>query len=62
MNKSVNNFFEGMACNGGCLNGALVITRGAKNLPTLDKYAKESELHDIEVNSNKIKDSENRNK
>lgn len=62
MNKSVNNFFEGMACNGGCLNGALVITRGAKNLPTLDKYANESSLHDIEVNSNKIKDSENRNK
>ena len=58
MNKSVNNFFEGMACNGGCLNGALVITRGAKNLATLDKYAAEAKMNDVEVNSNKIMDSE----
>lgn len=62
MNKSVNNFFEGMACDGGCLNGAVCITHGAKNLMSLDKYADEAEMHDIEVNSRKIIDSENKNK
>lgn len=61
MNKSVNNFFEGMACKGGCLNGSVVITHGPKNLPSLDKFSEEAELRDIEINSKKIMESEKRN-
>ena len=37
-NRAVENFFEGMACDGGCLNGPLCLTHGPKNAIDVDKY------------------------
>ena len=37
-NKATENFFEGMACDGGCLNGALCLNHGPKNVVDVDKY------------------------
>mgnify|MGYP002797114200 FL=1 len=37
-NKATENFFEGMACDGGCLNGALCLNPGPKNVVDVDKY------------------------
>ena len=37
-NKATENFFEGMACDGGCLNGALCLNHGPKNVLDVDKY------------------------
>lgn len=36
------NFIEGMACQGGCIGGAGVLTHGAKNKATVDKYGMEA--------------------
>ncbi len=43
-NKGVlaENFIEGMACQGGCINGAGCITHGPKNKAEVDKYGKEA--------------------
>lgn len=35
---NLGNFIEGMACNGGCINGAGCITHGNKNKSRVDKY------------------------
>lgn len=43
-NKSVYNFFEGMACDGGCLNGALCLHHDARSLIELDKYSKSAKV------------------
>jgi iron only hydrogenase large subunit-like protein len=45
--KLPENFIEGMACVGGCLNGALTLNHGDKNVRDVDKYgaeAKETEI------------------
>ncbi len=52
MGKALNNFFEGMACDGGCLNGALCIHHGPKNVAAVDKFGKEAREQDI---SNSVK-------
>lgn len=36
--KETANFFEGMACDGGCVGGPLSITRSPKNVFDVDKY------------------------
>ncbi len=36
--KALENFFEGMACDGGCLNGPLCLSHGPKNVQDVDKY------------------------
>lgn len=36
--KATANFFEGMACDGGCVGGPLSITRSPKNVFDVDKY------------------------
>lgn len=36
------NFIEGMACQGGCINGAGCITHGPKSKAEVDKYGKEA--------------------
>lgn len=41
-NKPGGNFFEGMACEGGCINGALCITHVQRNVPDVEKYAHEA--------------------
>ena len=38
-NKTTANFFEGMACDGGCLNGALSLHHDVKNVAEIDKYS-----------------------
>lgn len=41
-NIPVGNFIEGMACTGGCINGAGCLTHGEKNKAEVDKYGHEA--------------------
>ncbi|MCM1043252.1 MAG: monomeric [FeFe] hydrogenase [Corallococcus sp.] len=41
-NKSLNNFFEGMACDGGCINGPLCLHQGFGNAASVDAYGKQA--------------------
>lgn len=47
MGKATENFFEGMACDGGCLNGPLCITHSPRNVVDVDKYGSEAKEKDI---------------
>lgn len=47
MGKAAENFFEGMACEGGCLNGPLCITHSPRNVVDVDKYGSEAKEKDI---------------
>lgn len=58
MGKAAENFFEGMACDGGCLNGALCIHHGPKNAVEIDKFGKKAKETDI-MNSVKLYDLKN---
>ncbi|MCD8356753.1 MAG: 4Fe-4S dicluster domain-containing protein [Clostridia bacterium] len=49
MGRLAENFIEGMACEGGCINGAGVINHSPKDKMTLDKYAKESQKEGINM-------------
>ena len=40
---------EGMACEGGCINGAGVISHSPKDKMTLDQFAKTSEKESINM-------------
>lgn len=40
--KSDYNFFEGMICEGGCLNGPLCINHGPRNVADVDNYGNEA--------------------
>jgi len=46
--KAAENFFEGMACEGGCVNGALCITHSPKNVFDVDKYGNEAKEKTID--------------
>lgn len=66
MGKSLENFFEGMACDGGCLNGALCIHHGPKNMLEIDKFGKQAKEQNIvnsinlyKLNNQKNKEEEN---
>ncbi len=50
LNKGLlpNQFIEGMACVGGCINGALCLHHGPKNAVDVDNYGKEAAQHSIE--------------
>lgn len=54
-NKSVYNFFEGMACDGGCINGALCLSHGPKNAADVDRYGAEAAEKTIENSVNLYK-------
>lgn len=54
-NKAVENFFEGMACDGGCLNGALCLSHGPKNAVDVDKYGEEAKEKTIDNSVNLYK-------
>lgn len=54
--KASENFFEGMACDGGCVNGALCITHSSKNVFDIDKYGNEAKEKTID-NSVKLYES-----
>ena len=47
MGKSEYNFFEGMACDGGCMNGALCLHHGTANAIEIENYGKEAAQKDI---------------
>ena len=55
MGKSLDNFFEGMACDGGCLNCALCIHHGPKNVVEIDKFGKQAKEQDIKNSINLYK-------
>ena len=46
--KETANFFEGMACDGGCVGGPLSITRSPKNVFDVDKYGLSAKEKDID--------------
>ena len=45
--KLPENFIEGMACEGGCLNGPLCLSHGDKNVLDVDKYGAQAREQDI---------------
>lgn len=45
--KATANFFEGMACDGGCIGGPLCITHSPRNVVDVDGYANSSREKDI---------------
>ena len=45
--KLPENFIEGMACEGGCLNGPLCLSHGDKNVVDVDKYGAQAREQDI---------------
>ncbi|HIX07134.1 MAG TPA: 4Fe-4S binding protein, partial [Candidatus Borkfalkia faecipullorum] len=47
-NRATENFFEGMACDGGCLNGPLCLNHGPKNVVDVDKYGASAKEKTIE--------------
>lgn len=46
--KSVYNFFEGMACDGGCIGGPLCITHSPKNVVDVDEYGNSAKEKSID--------------
>lgn len=60
MGKAEANFFEGMACEGGCLNGALCIHHGPKNAIEIEKFGKQAIEQNID-NSIKLYELNNGN-
>lgn len=46
--KSAYNFFEGMACEGGCINGALCLHHGNANAAEVDRYGKQAKEQTVE--------------
>lgn len=50
--KETANFFEGMACDGGCVGGPLSITRSPKNVFDVDQYGNSAKEKDIDGSVN----------
>ena len=46
--KATANFFEGMACDGGCIGGPLCITHSPRNVVDVDKYGNEAKEKNID--------------
>lgn len=46
--RSPFNFFEGMACDGGCVNGALCLHHGPKSLTDVNKYGEKAKEVSVE--------------
>lgn len=57
LNRSTYNFFEGMACDGGCINGALNLHRDPKSMKLLDAFCKKASKTDIADSVTLYKDS-----
>ena len=49
MGKLQENFIEGMACEGGCINGAGTISHTAKDKLMVDNFGKASQKDDINM-------------
>lgn len=56
-NRSTYNFFEGMACEGGCIGGALNLHRDPKGMRLLDKFNASATKKDISASVEKYKAS-----
>ena len=56
-NRSTYNFFEGMACEGGCIGGALNLHRDPKGMRLLDKFNASATKKDISTSVEKYKAS-----
>ena len=52
LGRSAENFFEGMACDGGCLNGALCIHHGPKNAKEVEKFGSQAKEKDVKNSVN----------
>ena len=48
MGRAAENFFEGMACDGGCINGALCLHHGMRNMVDVDNYGKSAKEKTID--------------
>ena len=59
--KSDFNFFEGMACEGGCINGALCLHHGPKNAADVNRYGAEAKEKTIDNSVKLYKMTEERN-
>ena len=46
--RSPYNFFEGMACDGGCVNGALCLHHGPKSLTDVNRYGEQAKEKTVE--------------
>lgn len=55
LGKASENFFEGMACEGGCLNGALCPLHGQSNIVAVDKFSHQATEKSIEASVEKYK-------
>lgn len=62
LGRATENFFEGMACEGGCINGPLCINHGPENLVDVDKYGKEAKEKTIDNSVRLYKLSKNKEK
>ena len=47
-NKLVENFFEGMACEGGCINGPLTLHQSMKNAVAVESHGKQATTQSIQ--------------
>lgn len=56
-NRSTYNFFEGMACEGGCIGGALNLHRDPKGMRLLDKFNASATKKDVSASVEKYKAS-----
>jgi iron only hydrogenase large subunit-like protein len=56
-NKEVKNFFEGMACQGGCLNGPLGLRHNTTVLANIDKFGERSHNKDPNQSVDNYKNS-----
>jgi iron only hydrogenase large subunit-like protein len=56
-NKLVQNFFEGMACTGGCLNGPLGLRHNDQVLANIDAFGKRSDRSDPNSSAEKFAES-----
>lgn len=52
MGRLPENFIEGMACEGGCINGAGTINHTPKDRMTVDKFGKETKKESIGMSIN----------
>lgn len=62
LKKAEHNFFEGMACEGGCINGALCLTHDKRNIVDVDKYGNDAKEKTIDNSITLYKLSKENNK
>lgn len=55
--KSTANFFEGMACDGGCIGGPLCITHSPRNVVDVEQYGSEAKEKTIDASVARYKET-----